>query len=371
MVTAVWKHAAASVLGRGHEQTGIPCQDACCVKESADGRWLALVACDGAGSASRSQESAPLVAGEFARHLIAIAHELDAQPPGAWVTDAVIEGVLQLRKSLRRLAGQDNLGDFHCTLVAALIGPAGGFAIHLGDGAVIAGTPRVAGQDTIDLGDAFFVSEPQNGEYANETVFVTERDWIRHLRIQPLAAVSWLLLGTDGGMALAMMGDSRPKTGFILPVLKAMAEGGNSGARESALVAVLTDRQADRLTNDDKTLVVVVRSNCREIRGEFPPPAPAQPLPATSLPPQLPASAPISPSAAAVVAVDTKRPAAKPRCNQRLIALVALLVVTALAAGGWVAWQTWFAKPTAAAAEKTEGKPGPRGTARRHGFLGA
>ena len=264
-----WKIAAVSVRGSGHEQTGTPCQDACSVLESEDGRWVALVASDGAGSAKHADVSSALVASDFAKALIGLAREFDDRPPGAWTTDAVIEEIVRLRKILREEAGSDNISDFHCTLVAALLGPTGGFTIHLGDGAVFGGIANSSEESCIDLSAEYFVSEPENGEYANETVFLTERDWIKHLRIQPLSKAGWLILGTDGGMALAMHEEKTPKTGFVVPVLRDIIGKANLEARNDALEKILTDRQADRLTNDDKTLVVAVRSTCVKLIGEF------------------------------------------------------------------------------------------------------
>lgn len=269
METSGWSIAAASVRGKSHEQSGIPCQDACVVQASEDGKWVALVASDGAGTAAHSDVSSKLVSLKFACALIDLAAELDGQPPGAWVTDAVIEHIVSLRKQLRVIAGSDDISAYHCTLVAALVGPSGGFTIHLGDGAVFAGAADLSGATAIDLSRDYFVSLPQNGEYANETVFMTERDWIKHLRIQPVSSVDWLVLGTDGGMALAMVAEKMPKTGFVIPILQSLLSNPGRSSRDAALHAILSDRQADRLTNDDKTLIAVVRSTCTAVQGEF------------------------------------------------------------------------------------------------------
>ena len=123
--------------------------------------------------------------------------------------------------------------------------------------------------DSLDLAQGCFVSAPQNGEYANETYFLTERDWLKHLRINPVSAVDWIVLGTDGGMSLAMVGESKPKTGFVVPVIQAILNEPDVESRCQALTAILDDRQADRLTNDDKTLVVAVRAPIRNVVGDF------------------------------------------------------------------------------------------------------
>jgi hypothetical protein len=270
-MTMTWKFAAASVRGTSHEQTGTPCQDACAIEPSANGKWVALVASDGAGTAAHSEVGSRLVVAEFSKALIAIASRIEHEDPGAWVTDAVIEAVLRLRNQLRKESGSDDISAYHCTLVAALIGESGGFAIHLGDGAVIGGPIAQPGINhaVVNLSQEYFLSEPKNGEYANETFFITERDWIKNLRIQPMPAVDWIVLGTDGGMALAMVGERLPKDGFVKPVLDALLSSPSYTSRNEALRVILADRQADRLTNDDKTLIAAVRGVCLNVVGEF------------------------------------------------------------------------------------------------------
>jgi len=228
-----------------------------------------MVASDGAGTAALSDRSSKMVATEFAGALIDIAAELAIRPPGAWVTDAVIEEVVRLRKKLRAESKSDDISAYHCTLVAALMGPTGGLTVHLGDGAVFGGIAGARSTQVIDLADDYVVSAPQNGEYANETVFLTERDWLRNLRIQPVHALDWVILGTDGGMSLAMVGEKTPKSGFVVPVLNELLAEPDAVQRSLRLEAILKDKQADSLTNDDKTLVIAVRGKFASVTGEF------------------------------------------------------------------------------------------------------
>lgn len=269
MAYSAWRVAAATIRGKGHDETGSPCQDACAVRTSTNGEWIALVASDGAGTAANSQISSRYVADAFADALMANASQLQTQSPGAWLTDAVIQQVLDMRNALRKKAGSDDISSYHCTLVAALIGPSGGITIHLGDGAVFGGAAAPGTPSKINLSSDYFLSQPQNGEYANETVFLTEKDWIKNIRIAPLAAVDWVVLGTDGGMALAMADEKLPKTGFVTPVLHVVQQHNDNDTRNNKLLAILSDPQADKLTNDDKTLVVAVRAKCLAVSGAF------------------------------------------------------------------------------------------------------
>lgn len=257
-----WITAHASVTGTSHHKSGIPCQDASVIKVNPTGEWVVIVASDGAGTAKRAEEGSALVVEIFFNSLLTMTSELASRSPGQWINDLVIEKVLETRKLLRAKAGSDDISDFNCTLVACLLGPNGGFSIHIGDGAIFGGrnTHIKGGNINFDRND-FFISPPENGEYANETYFLTERDWVKHLRITPMPKLDWVFACTDGGTALALASDKEPKEGFILPVLeKILAEPSLKG-RNNHLRNILENPEADKVTGDDKTIVIACRTS--------------------------------------------------------------------------------------------------------------
>lgn len=249
-----WLIAKASVIGTGHKTVGLPCQDSCFVETSADGQWASLVISDGAGTARHSEKSSALVCEFFGRSLIELSGELNHREPGAWINDFVIEKIIETRKQLRSLANSDSLKDYHCTLVASLIGPTGGFLIHIGDGALFGGDYKDLDEVNNVIAPNFVISEPENGEYANETFFITEGDWIKHLRITPIRPVDWIVLGTDGGTSIAMIADKQPKPGVIIPLLRQLNGSDDYTKLDEKLLNVLTDPRTDKITSDDKTL---------------------------------------------------------------------------------------------------------------------
>lgn len=253
-----WLIAQASVVGTGHVKSGLPCQDASVARVTDSGEWLVVVVSDGAGTAKRSDEGSKLVATHFFESLLSLSKEFERRAPGQWVNDFVIARVLEARASLRQKAQADVINDFHCTLVACLLGPSGGFAIHLGDGAIFGGC---SDQSSLNTAGNFFISYPENGEYANETFFITEGDWVRHLRITPMPPMDWIYACTDGGTAFALEGDKEPREGFIFPVLNKVLQQSTQIKRNEALVAILTDSLADKVTADDKTIVLACRSS--------------------------------------------------------------------------------------------------------------
>ena len=261
-----WITANASVTGVSHHKTGIPCQDASIVRVDSSGEWIVAVVSDGAGTARRAEEGSSLIVDIFSNSLLALSAQLEIRKPGHWINDFVIWKILEARNDFRQKAGSDNISDFNCTLVACLLGPTGGFSIHIGDGAIFGGNFLTA-NPPIDISseERFFMSSPENGEYANETYFITEGDWVKHLRINPMPALDWFFVCTDGGTALSLLTDKEPKFGFVLPVLKEVTCVINDIERNSKLAEILENPQANKVTDDDKTLVVVCRRSKRDL----------------------------------------------------------------------------------------------------------
>jgi hypothetical protein len=249
-----WITAQASVIGSSHIKSSISCQDSHVVKTTPDGEWLVIVVSDGAGTASKAEEGSTHVTDYFAKEMLALVNELKQRTPGNWINDFVISKVLQTREALRNLANSDAIKDYNCTLVACLIGPSGGFSIHIGDGSIIGGSFS-------DNSEIKFLSEPENGEYSNETYFITEGNWVKHLRVMPMPKLDWVICCTDGGGDIALVADKEPKQGFLYPVVKAVFEETEADKRNSKLRFFLEDPKAHQATSDDITLVLAVKQD--------------------------------------------------------------------------------------------------------------
>ena len=257
---SIWKVYGAKVQGPSHVQTNTPCQDAFSTGVSSDGQWVSMVVSDGAGSAARAEEGSQLVAKVLSEKLLEIAAQLNTRVPGGWINDSVIQQVIHVRELLREKAGKDDIRDFHCTLVAALVGPSGGFLIHIGDGSLISGnaTPEANEEKKLHI-TINNQSKPENGEYANETFFITEKDWIKHLRISPIGKTDWIMLATDGGCALSLQNESVPHISNLQDIFKHLLKLPDD-SRSPAIQAWLETDGAKKLSNDDKTLVICLGS---------------------------------------------------------------------------------------------------------------
>lgn len=242
-----WRVVGASVAGPAHASTGGRCDDAFAAW-IVGGCALAVV-CDGAGSARFAAEGARMFSAVVIGRLGAAA---DAASRGALSFEqfgaAVVAGVEQCRVEIFE-AGL-SLQDHHTTLLAIAATPRQTFIAHVGDG--------MAGVAPEGDWARAVVSHPRNGEYSNETYFVTEHAWIGQLRLQaapPLGPAGAAVALTDGAMPFVVgPGLTGLEPGFAEPVSRYLRTAdGTTGAH--ALAATLDSGDARRLSPDDKTFV--------------------------------------------------------------------------------------------------------------------
>jgi len=244
---------AASAIGKSHIDGGIPCQDAFALNAIDD--ILIAAVCDGAGSAALSDVGSNLVASTL---FSAIADQYRAgEAMHLLDVDAFkskIEGMVGVaRASLESLAQSENrmLGDYSATLVGVVTSASQGYFFHIGDGLAIAQC-ETSGQGNI-------ISLPENGEYANETYFITGTEWAAHLRVTPIGnAINMVALMSDGAMPFVMSkGNADFYRPFIDPVagyLETVSEVDGS----KPLEGTLSDVRTHQITSDDKALLIAL-----------------------------------------------------------------------------------------------------------------
>lgn len=250
-----WRIYAASATGKSHLDKGIPCQDAFAFH--ADGDVLVAVVCDGAGSAASSDVGSRLTADTVVRNLAAAwAQQGDALATSEQaVFELAAAAVLDARAALIAVAGaaQAELSSYAATLVGFVGDAERGWFFHIGDGL---GVAEAADAQT----HAARVSAPENGEYANETYFVTGEAWREHLRVLAVPyPVARLNLMSDGAMPFAMeKGNAGLYRPFIDPVARYLASV-DEDAGSRALFGTLDDPRTHGITSDDKTLLIALR----------------------------------------------------------------------------------------------------------------
>lgn len=253
-----WLVAGASVVGTSHVARGAICQDAHAYLVRPDGVLLVAVA-DGAGSAERSAEGARIsvertievLDGGLDRHLRE--HD-DAPDANAWrqlMTDAVDAA----RRRIDDLASSAALSprSFACTLTCVAVARDRLAVAQIGDAAAVARDGE---------GNIRTVGVPQRGEYANEAFFVTMTDAMTRLEItvtdERATAVAAL---SDGLLRVATQGrDHEAHAPFFEPLLSVVTRLGGGSVVEAKLAAFLDSERVNKRTDDDKTLVLAVRS---------------------------------------------------------------------------------------------------------------
>ena len=229
-----WHVCAAAAIGRSHVDGGLPCQDAFAFDRVGDA--LIAVVCDGAGSQPRSHEGAQSVSAD----VVATLARAETVSPEVFVA-----AIASARAALEARGGV--LSEFAATLVGAYLHRDGGWFFHVGDGVAVA--CNTDGASTVSL--------PENGEYANETFFVTGEGWESHVRVMQVAGpIASVALMSDGAMPFAMAKDlSSPFMPFFEPVSRYLACV-DEATGSQALLGTLLDPRTDTITSDDKTLLV-------------------------------------------------------------------------------------------------------------------
>lgn len=176
---ANWIGVGARCVGTSHKATGTPCQDA--VGAIVDDNGVSvIVLADGAGSAKYSHYGAAYVVGRAAE--LAIEHYDEAFRTSASPNKFKRKLIEQLQIELARMAtngfvvtDSDGNGslvkcdtrELASTLLLVAVKSNSFIAVHVGDGVIGAEVSRF-GQRRLEV-----IGRPENGEFANETIFVT------------------------------------------------------------------------------------------------------------------------------------------------------------------------------------------------------
>ncbi|MFP4653724.1 MAG: PP2C family serine/threonine-protein phosphatase [Phormidium sp.] len=254
-----WRVLGASVCGTSHQKRSQPCQDAWAAKIRDDGLLLAAVA-DGAGSAARSRDGANCAVEAAIAYLANLTfpdltnqqpcdkEEPDSEP--SW--EPLLREALKTAKTAvveqAEAAGLPPR-DYASTLILLVASPAGVAVAQIGDGAAV----------MIDQsGTLTALTQPQQGEYANQTTFLTSEGAIAQAEIslQPIPAQG-IALFSDGLQRLALqMPEGTPHAGFFSPLFQFINQDLESDGANAQLQDFLTSPRVSQRTDDDLTLVL-------------------------------------------------------------------------------------------------------------------
>ncbi len=251
--TLMWRVIRSSVTGISHVERGELCQDSCYadfyITPSREHFFIGIVS-DGAGSASEGACGAELVSVK-AREIIE-----------SWISDQgnnfdeqiVKNWIQQIRNRVVRESDIKGLSvrDFACTLLGAVVGPNKSAFFQIGDGAII-----------VSKGDSYKpVFWPDSGEYANMTFFLTDEDYLSHLRIEISESQDEIALFSDGLQHLALVYKTQSvHHPFFEPMFSLLRKENSESCcvLDEQLKNFLNSSNVNERTDDDKTLVLATR----------------------------------------------------------------------------------------------------------------
>jgi hypothetical protein len=247
-----WRSVDGYAAGTAHLESNLPCQDRCEVGVLAGGRVAVAVLADGAGSAAYAERGAELVCAAL---MDAITNDVASVHDLATIDDATVRSWLADVRA--HLAGEaahhdHDLREYAATALACVASGDHTICLQLGDGGIVVRAP----------GDPFAVAIwPENGEYANQTYFVTDDDAIDRLAIARFGRVDDVVVFSDGLSRLAL--DHATRTAFapfFEPLTRTVRESDRSQAQLCAdLDAYLESPAINARTDDDKALAIATR----------------------------------------------------------------------------------------------------------------
>lgn len=186
----MWHTCSYEVRGRKHELTNLPCQDKTAVFNDKANSVTAIALADGAGSARLSEKGAECIINHVLPYVSENFDKLYENRHKQFIKDELLN---YLQEKLMCIAHEYNcsMENLATTMLFCVIKDSRFLAGHIGDGVI--GLLRRSN-------DVAVLSTPENGYFANETVFVSNADAAFHLRIYggDIGNINGVILMSDG-----------------------------------------------------------------------------------------------------------------------------------------------------------------------------
>ena len=236
------KAGAVSVAGLTSEQKPKLNQDFALSAQTPFGN-IAVVS-DGAGSGVFSNISSKCLCKTVIRTL-----QTDPKIDDiAKFSELIVHSVEQSLRTLKRLSNiyqlEAGITDFSATLLVAVKSLDYCFCAHLGDGACM-----FFNSDD----EPIKMSLPDNGEYLNETYFVTDKNWKTKLRCFELAERKANCLIMSDGVTPFALRNKDPFLNFTKPLLNFLKKS-TLDESTTAVNAMLNSAEARKVSKDDKSI---------------------------------------------------------------------------------------------------------------------
>lgn len=247
-----WKVIGASAPGTLHQKRGTNCQDAYRFEVLPNGYLIVAVA-DGAGSALNARQGAELAVST----LVSVLHQSLAsdQPQSKMMIGETIKAAFTGTHHALTVFAKRNgqpLSSYATTLACAVVADDFLGIGHLGDAVLVVKT----GSGRLKL-----MNEPQRGEYANDSYFITMNKALDYCHCEVYTEyVESIALTTDGLLRLALrLPTYQPFPDFFKPLFNFVKQSDDLAEAEYELKQFLLSDPVNRRTDDDKTLVLATR----------------------------------------------------------------------------------------------------------------
>ena len=253
----MWSYLNVSVKGTSHEAKNIPCQDNnyCSIVQDINGAQILIaIVSDGAGSASKADVGSFETCSKFSAFLInCLQNEIFLKD---FTEDFFKSWIVEFQNELAIKAASEELTirDYASTFLAAIVSAESACFVQIGDGAII-----IEGED----GEYSYMFVPQNGEYANETFFITDEKAVERCQFEYIEKpINQIAMFSDGIQNLVLdVQNFTVNQNFFSEWFNWLSEIKDQNIGKKILEDYLNSPKINERTNDDKTLVLAVRAN--------------------------------------------------------------------------------------------------------------
>ena len=250
-----YKFYYSSQIGTSHIKTNTPKQDDLGILNCVinDKEYLISAVADGAGSAKYSQISSKHICKFLIKKM---QNWLKENELANFSKEIVISWIKEFQNILNRFIRVNKLStirDFATTILFAILSDSKNIFFQIGDGAIVVGNSEKL--------ECVFL--PQKGEYANTTHFIVEQNFENNLAFKVFdESFERVAMHTDGIENISLIKLETPHLGFFNPFFDCLADeplGYNKDVSEE-LGEFLSSNDVNQRTDDDKTMVVIVKA---------------------------------------------------------------------------------------------------------------
>ncbi|WP_413164266.1 PP2C family serine/threonine-protein phosphatase [Capilliphycus salinus ALCB114379] len=245
-----WQIVSASVRGTSHEKWDLPCQDAHCYQRLSNDILIVAVA-DGAGSAKLSEIGSKIAVETAVNTLAQTLSSPSSQPEEINWQERLIETLNAAKMAVQAEAEvqEVEIRELATTLIVTLATSDFVAVAQVGDGAAVV-------EDKTGKIEA--ITQPEQGEYLNETKFLIGFDAVETAQIRVWEGEpAHLAVFSDGLQMLALkMPAGTPHKPFFSPLFHFISTVTDETEAQEQLESFLRSPRVTQRTDDDLTLIL-------------------------------------------------------------------------------------------------------------------